>query len=69
MSDDAERAKMAMLQYARANNIDSAPFVAALAEVVGMIAAVLDREAGYQRFDERMAEFTEMARASYLRPR
>lgn len=57
--------KLAVLRHARDHNTDSAALVQALAEVIGMTAAVLDRETGYQNFDERMAEVMEIARATY----
>lgn len=59
--------KLAILRYARDHNTDSAVLVQAMAEMIGMTAAVLDRETSYQNFDERMAEVMEIARATYRR--
>lgn len=64
---DVQAVKMTILHYARAQNIDSAAVAQAMAEVLGLIAVTLDREIGRQAFDERIAEFSDVARVAYLR--
>lgn len=64
---DVQVIKSAILQYARARDADSAAVVHAMAEVLALIALNLDRGVGYQAFDERAAEFVDMARSAYMR--
>lgn len=64
---DVARVRFAILKFAHDSNIDSAVLIQAMAEVIGMTAHVLDRDIGYQNFDERMATFRDHARAWYLK--
>ncbi len=62
-----ERVRLDILAYAKRNNLNSDVVIAAMADIVGMSAAILDRETGAVPFDDRMAVFTERARSQYVR--
>jgi hypothetical protein len=63
----AHDAKLFILNYAQETDIDSAHLVAALADIIGIIAALADKEAGYETFDARMEEFKKRVREVYLK--
>lgn len=62
-----DQVKAALFKYLRDNDVDSAVLMQALAEVVGMTAAILDRDVGRQSFTERMQEFEDVAFTIYRR--
>jgi len=64
---DVQRLKMAILAHAQRHDLDSEVLVAALADVLGLTAAVLDRQICHLPFETRMETFAEMARAAYDR--
>lgn len=62
--------KLRILSFCNAKNIDSSHVVAAMADVLGMIAAKLDNEQGVrQTLDDRMDSFYYRAKQSYARHR
>jgi hypothetical protein len=64
---DAQRLKMVILTHAQRHDLDTEAVVLALAETLGLTAAVLDRQVGHLPFKTRMESFTERAKAVYER--
>lgn len=56
-----------ILEMARRRDSDSAALVIAMADVLGIIAAVLDRETGYTPLRERLQSFADRAHETYFR--
>ena len=64
---DVEAFKLAVLNLARARAADSEVMVAALADVLGVTAAMLDKRLGPMPLDDRLDPFIERVRAQYRR--
>lgn len=64
---DAENLKLRILRLAAEEDIDSAVMIAALADVLGLTAAVLDKRAQPVDFDTRMDEIITRAKQQYVR--
>lgn len=58
-----------ILQLAAENNSQSDIIVAALADVIGITAATLDKEHGYQRLSDRLHTLNARIRETYDRVR
>lgn len=65
---DVQAMKVAILEYAKQTDMDSARVVAAMAEVVGLVIAVLESR-GMEKagFEDYMGSFADRARQSYRR--
>lgn len=64
---EAEAFKLAVLRLAAERNVDSEVVVAALADVLGLTAATLDKTRGPVVLDERLDSFLERVRAQHRR--
>lgn len=61
--------KRRVLQLAADGDVSSDVVVAAMADTVGLAAAVLDRHTGTRDFDDRMGSFVARAKAAYEKHR
>lgn len=64
---DVEQVRLAILKYARDRGVPPDLLIAALADLVAMVAASLDKNGAQIPFEERLGEFDARARQLYNR--